>query len=132
MDHFTQGAPRDMKALLCFVSLLFCIGSVGYGCWFVTHRQYPILPLEETVSDCSWETQSVDAFNNKQLYPLLDRLCERTFFTYWKVNYWRDCEIWEEEDQECSVEPGSGGGCQICPCDNDEVTSCIIYNHIYR
>lgn len=105
-------------------SILTSLVIVGIVCWFYIQRSlYPILPLEETVSDCSWSTQSVDEFNNKQLYPLLDELCNRVFFTYYKVNYWRDCEIWEDDNQECTIEPGSAGGCQICPCDNDEVRS---------
>ena len=109
-----------MTVLRLCVVLIFSVCICTIGSWFLTHQEYPI-HYPETLSDCSWEPQSVDNFNNEKLYPLLKSLCERVFFTYWKVNYWRDCEIWEDDNQECSFEPGSVGGCQICPCDNDEV-----------
>lgn len=110
-----------------FASLTSSLLVVGIISWIVTHNNYPIRPMEETISDCLWTTQSVDEFNNKQLYPLLDDLSNRVFFTYYKVNYWRDCEIWEDDSQECSTEPGEAGGCQICPCDTDEVSSFTKY-----
>ena len=103
--------------LLLFFFIIFFIGS-GSIWIYVKWSLFPISPLTEIVSDCEWSPHRVDIFNNEKLYPALESLCERIFFTYFKVNYWRDCEIWPEEEGECTSESGS---CDICPCDSDEV-----------
>jgi len=104
--------------IFAFIAALALATGVS---WWRTSTQYPLEPLTSTISDCAWSPQSVDSFNNHKLYPLLNLLTERIFFTYWKVNYWRDCEIWEDDHAECTWEPGKVGGCQICPCDTEEI-----------
>uniref|UniRef100_A0A4X2KC00 Endoplasmic reticulum oxidoreductase 1 beta n=1 Tax=Vombatus ursinus TaxID=29139 RepID=A0A4X2KC00_VOMUR len=52
---------------------------------------------------------SIDSFNTYKIFPKIQKLLERDYFRYYKVNLMRPCPFWAEDGQcsikDCHVEP---------------------------
>ncbi|CAG7854695.1 ERO1-like protein 2; AltName: Full=Endoplasmic reticulum oxidoreductin-1-like protein B; Flags: Precursor [Serendipita indica DSM 11827] len=57
-------------------------------------RQPPLGPIETTL--CNYET--VESVND-ELFETLHQLVETPFFRYYKVDLYRDCPFWEDDDK---------------------------------
>ncbi|GMT28408.1 hypothetical protein PFISCL1PPCAC_19705, partial [Pristionchus fissidentatus] len=77
----------------------------------------------ESVESCSCLAPSIDLFNAK-FHPVLQKLLNRDFFRYFKVNMDKTCPFWAD-DRECASRE-----CGIESCD-DKVPSGL-RQHLYR
>jgi len=41
--------------------------------------------LDSDIGDCACSVESVDFFNNDQVFPVVDELMQRNYFRYYKV-----------------------------------------------
>jgi len=41
--------------------------------------------LDGDIGDCTCSIESVDVFNNQEVFPVIDRLMQRNYFRYYKV-----------------------------------------------
>lgn len=41
--------------------------------------------LDGDIGDCACNVESVDFFNNEQVFPVIDALTQRNYFRYYKV-----------------------------------------------
>jgi hypothetical protein len=76
--------------------------------------------MDELVSDCCCTAETLTQTNSK-LLPVLDDLAHTQFFKYFKVQMDAPCPFWAMQ-QMC----GTGGGCQVCVCEKDEVPDEIL------
>ncbi|KAM4663510.1 ERO1-like protein alpha [Discoglossus pictus] len=67
------------------------------------------------LDDCLCDVESIDQFNNHKLYPKLQKLLERDYFKYYKVNLKKPCPFWGDSNR-CGVRD-----CAVKPCDSNEV-----------
>uniref|UniRef100_A0A8C9T6K5 Endoplasmic reticulum oxidoreductase 1 beta n=1 Tax=Scleropages formosus TaxID=113540 RepID=A0A8C9T6K5_SCLFO len=67
-------------------------------------------PLTGVLDDCFCDIESIDVFNNFKIYPRIQKLTERDYFRYYKVNLKRPCPFWPD-DSQCSIKD-----CQVEPC----------------
>ncbi|MGH0139073.1 UNVERIFIED_CONTAM: hypothetical protein FKN15_068554 [Acipenser sinensis] len=67
------------------------------------------------LDDCFCDIESIDVFNNFKIYPKIQKLIERDFFRYYKVNLKRPCPFWPD-DGHCSIKD-----CQVEPCPESKV-----------
>ncbi|VDK41948.1 unnamed protein product [Anisakis simplex] len=51
---------------------------------------------------------SIDEFNNRKVYPLLQKLLKKDFFRFYKVNMEKKCPFWVDERECASKECGIG------------------------
>ncbi|XP_033861126.1 ERO1-like protein beta isoform X3 [Acipenser ruthenus] len=71
--------------------------------------------LTGVLDDCFCDIESIDVFNNFKIYPKIQKLIERDFFRYYKVNLKRPCPFWPD-DGHCSIKD-----CQVEPCPESKV-----------
>ncbi|XP_066550356.1 ERO1-like protein alpha [Amia ocellicauda] len=61
------------------------------------------------LDDCTCDVESIDAFNNQQLFPKLQKLLESEYFRFYKVNLNKPCPFWIDNNQcgsrHCAVKP---------------------------
>ncbi|XP_067940008.1 ERO1-like protein alpha [Watersipora subatra] len=67
------------------------------------------------VDDCSCTVESVDLFNNNQIYEQLTDLLATDYFKYYPVDLLTPCTIWKDEGT-CSL-----SNCGVKACTEDEV-----------
>jgi ERO1-like protein alpha len=60
------------------------------------------LQLQGNIDDCLCNVDTVDAFNNNQLFPRLKSLLSNDFFRFYKVDLARECPFWED-DSKCAI-----------------------------
>lgn len=72
-------------------------------------------PESEQIVDCCCTTGTVELANNDGLYDVLSQIQDTTFFKIFKVDFSGECQFWNS-DGLCSKP-----GCQVCPCDDDEI-----------
>jgi len=41
--------------------------------------------LDGDIGDCACTIESVDVFNNQEVFPIIDQLMQRNYFRYYKV-----------------------------------------------
>jgi ERO1-like protein alpha len=75
-----------------------------------------ILNPERIIDDCCCKVESVSSENKRFLKPWLDKIVDRTFFKFFKLNLYKECSHWAVSSY-CS----RGGGCNICECDKNEI-----------
>ncbi|VDM37111.1 unnamed protein product [Toxocara canis] len=106
-----DGCLRPL-ALAAF-ALLVCLSGAqfepGQTCFCKT---------PEGIGDCGCDPTSIDEFNNERVFPLLQRLLQKDFFRFYKVNMEKSCPFWVDERECVSKE------CGIGYCD-DEVPSAL-------
>ncbi|KAM8972221.1 ERO1-like protein beta [Pelodytes ibericus] len=71
--------------------------------------------LTGALDDCFCDVESIDEFNNYKLFPKLQKLQERDYFRYYRVNLKRPCPFWPD-DGHCSVKD-----CHVEPCPESKV-----------
>ncbi|KAG8444526.1 hypothetical protein GDO86_009621 [Hymenochirus boettgeri] len=71
--------------------------------------------LTGVLDDCFCDVESIDAFNNYKIFPKLQKLQERDYFRYYKVNLKRPCPFWVD-DGHCSIKD-----CHVEPCPESKI-----------
>ncbi|KAJ8246131.1 hypothetical protein GJAV_G00263960 [Gymnothorax javanicus] len=71
--------------------------------------------LTGVLDDCFCDIESIDVFNNFKIYPSIQKLVERDYFKYYKVNLKRPCPFWPD-DGHCSIKD-----CQVEPCPESKI-----------
>ena len=60
------------------------------------------------MEECCCDVETVDALNQKRIFPLLSPLLKMSFFRFYRVNLNRGCPFWPEDGQcvlrSCHVE----------------------------
>uniref|UniRef100_A0A4X2K705 Endoplasmic reticulum oxidoreductase 1 beta n=1 Tax=Vombatus ursinus TaxID=29139 RepID=A0A4X2K705_VOMUR len=70
---------------------------------------------KEILDDCLCDIESIDSFNTYKIFPKIQKLLERDYFRYYKVNLMRPCPFWAEDGQ-CSIKD-----CHVEPCPESKV-----------
>uniref|UniRef100_A0A3B4ZQU4 ERO1-like protein alpha n=1 Tax=Stegastes partitus TaxID=144197 RepID=A0A3B4ZQU4_9TELE len=67
--------------------------------------------LTGDLDDCTCDVETVDGFNNDQLFPKLQTLLESDYFRFYKVNLNKPCPFWTVTShcglRDCAVKPCS-------------------------
>ncbi|XP_024252450.1 ERO1-like protein beta isoform X1 [Oncorhynchus tshawytscha] len=71
--------------------------------------------LTGVLDDCFCDIESIDVFNNFKIYPRIQKLTERDYFRYYRVNLNRPCPFWAD-DSHCSIKD-----CQVEPCPESKI-----------
>ncbi|KPP62671.1 ERO1-like protein beta-like [Scleropages formosus] len=80
-----------------------------------TQDQSCFCHLTGVLDDCFCDIESIDVFNNFKIYPRIQKLTERDYFRYYKVNLKRPCPFWPD-DSQCSIKD-----CQVEPCPESKI-----------
>ncbi|KAJ8341125.1 hypothetical protein SKAU_G00334160 [Synaphobranchus kaupii] len=67
------------------------------------------------LDDCTCDVESINTFNNMQLFPKLQKLLESDYFRFYKVNLNKPCPFWAE-NSHCGSRY-----CAVNPCKPNEV-----------
>uniref|UniRef100_A0A669DBG2 ERO1-like protein alpha n=1 Tax=Oreochromis niloticus TaxID=8128 RepID=A0A669DBG2_ORENI len=63
------------------------------------------------LDDCTCDVETIDRFNNDQLFPKLQSLLESDYFRFYKVNLNKPCPFWTASSEcglrDCAVQPCS-------------------------
>lgn len=61
------------------------------------------------LDDCACDVESIDRFNNEQLFPKLQALLQTDYFRFYKVNLNKPCPFWTSTShcglRDCAVKP---------------------------
>ncbi|XP_068070440.1 ERO1-like protein alpha isoform X2 [Danio rerio] len=68
-----------------------------------------------TLDDCACDVETIDKFNNKDIFPKLQKLLSSDYFRFYKVNLNNGCPFWTDHSQ-CGLKY-----CAVKPCSPDEV-----------
>lgn len=106
------------------------LGSCGWG-WFRSDNtdtkpqtqhsgqrsddQSCFCHLTGELDDCFCDVESIDVFNNFNIFPKIKKLTERDYFRYYRVNLKRPCPFWPD-DSHCSIKD-----CHVEPCPESKV-----------
>ncbi|XP_008295107.1 ERO1-like protein alpha isoform X2 [Stegastes partitus] len=71
--------------------------------------------LTGDLDDCTCDVETVDGFNNDQLFPKLQTLLESDYFRFYKVNLNKPCPFWTVTSH-CGLRD-----CAVKPCSDNEV-----------
>uniref|UniRef100_A0A665WX25 ERO1-like protein alpha n=1 Tax=Echeneis naucrates TaxID=173247 RepID=A0A665WX25_ECHNA len=93
--------------LLKYISPDVCLilmGRIRYFCFSLTK-------LTGRQDDSTCDVETIDDFNNKQLFPKLQTLLELDYFRFYKVNLNKPCPFWTVSShcglKDCAVQPCS-------------------------
>ncbi|KAL8185851.1 UNVERIFIED_CONTAM: ERO1-like protein beta [Gekko kuhli] len=89
--------------------LLLAVLTIGH-LWGATEAQ-----VTGVLDDCLCDIESIDDFNNFKIFPKIQKLLERDYFRYYKVNLKRPCPFWPD-DGHCSIRD-----CHVEPCPESKV-----------
>lgn len=67
------------------------------------------------LDDCACDVETIDGFNNDQLFPKLQTLLESDYFRFYKVNLNKACPFWTVSSH-CGLKD-----CAVKPCSPNEV-----------
>ncbi|XP_014897300.1 ERO1-like protein alpha [Poecilia latipinna] len=67
------------------------------------------------LDDCTCDVETIDSFNNEQIFPRLLPLLESHYFWFYKVNLNKPCPFWTA-DSHCGLRD-----CAVKPCSPNEV-----------
>ncbi|XP_078090050.1 ERO1-like protein alpha [Mustelus asterias] len=106
-----------------FFLLLFCIAPT----WSKEHTsvkkqldvQESSLQITGYLDDCTCDVETIQDFNNKKLFPKVQKLLESDYFRYYKVNLKKPCPFWSDISY-CGLKD-----CAVQPCEPDEVPAGI-------
>uniref|UniRef100_A0A7E4ZTY0 Endoplasmic oxidoreductin n=1 Tax=Panagrellus redivivus TaxID=6233 RepID=A0A7E4ZTY0_PANRE len=63
---------------------------------------------DEAVESCPCSGNSIDKFNNEKVFPVLQRLLQKDFFKFYKVNMESPCPFWQDNracaSRHCGIE----------------------------
>ncbi|XP_058691649.1 ERO1-like protein beta [Poecile atricapillus] len=80
------------------------------GCVLTAEAQ-----LTGVLDDCLCDIESIDDFNTFKIFPKIQKLQERDYFRYYKVNLKRPCPFWAD-DGHCSIKD-----CHVEPCPESKI-----------
>ncbi|XP_061468525.1 ERO1-like protein alpha [Rhineura floridana] len=104
--------PLPRRALVAVVVFLGCAsaqpppGSAEQRCF---------CQVTGHLDDCSCDVETIDGYNNKKIFPILQNLLESDYFRYYKVNLNKPCPFWGD-NSHCGIRD-----CAVKPCPSDEV-----------
>ncbi|XP_005291245.1 ERO1-like protein beta [Malaclemys terrapin pileata] len=101
-----RGAARRTAAGTGLAVSLLLLGSI----WSPVEAQ-----LTGVLDDCLCDIESIDDFNTYKIFPNIQKLQERDYFRYYKVNLKRPCPFWAD-DGHCSIRD-----CHVEPCPESKV-----------
>ncbi|KAM9156703.1 ERO1-like protein beta [Pangshura tecta] len=101
-----RGAGRRTAAGTGLAVRLLLLGSI----WSPVEAQ-----LTGVLDDCLCDIESIDDFNTYKIFPKIQKLQERDYFRYYKVNLKRPCPFWAD-DGHCSIRD-----CHVEPCPESKV-----------
>uniref|UniRef100_A0A803YHR0 Endoplasmic reticulum oxidoreductase 1 beta n=1 Tax=Meleagris gallopavo TaxID=9103 RepID=A0A803YHR0_MELGA len=78
------------------------------------------LVLTGVLDDCLCDIESIDDFNTFKIFPKIQKLQERDYFRYYKVNLKRPCPFWAD-DGHCSIKD-----CHVEPCPEVCIRYCTV------
>ncbi|KAF5901718.1 ERO1-like protein alpha, partial [Clarias magur] len=62
-----------------------------------------------TLDDCACDVETIDTFNNRKLFPQLQKLLSSDYFRFYKVNLNNPCPFWTDSGhcglRDCAVKP---------------------------
>uniref|UniRef100_A0A8C1XQP2 ERO1-like protein alpha n=1 Tax=Cyprinus carpio TaxID=7962 RepID=A0A8C1XQP2_CYPCA len=67
------------------------------------------------LDDCACDVETIDSFNNKEIFPKLQKLLSSDYFRFYKVNLNNPCPFWTDHSQ-CGLKY-----CAVKPCTEGEV-----------
>ncbi|OCT80106.1 hypothetical protein XELAEV_18026911mg [Xenopus laevis] len=100
---------KSIKSIGLFVTPLLLLTLV------LTSSGINEYQLTGVLDDCFCDVESIDVFNNYKIFPKLQKLQERDYFRYYKVNLKRPCPFWPD-DGHCSIKD-----CHVEPCPESKV-----------
>ncbi|XP_068795303.1 ERO1-like protein beta isoform X1 [Struthio camelus] len=100
------GAARSTAARTVLAARLLAVLS----CVLTAEAQ-----LTGVLDDCLCDIESIDDFNTFKIFPKIQKLQERDYFRYYKVNLKRPCPFWAD-DGHCSIKD-----CHVEPCPESKV-----------
>ncbi|KAG9336713.1 hypothetical protein JZ751_003061 [Albula glossodonta] len=122
--HFMQHRRRIAMDFIVKVLLLLGVFPLYHSTDSVlstaSHRCF--CQVTGHLDDCTCDVESIDAFNNKQLFPKLQKLLESDYFRFYKVNLNKPCPFWAEISL-CGLK-----NCAVNPCKPNEVPEGIKSN----
>lgn len=89
-----------------FLILLLVCGSADSRCF---------CQVTGDLDDCACDVETIDSFNNEQLFPQLKKLLESDYFRFYKVNLNKPCPFWTASSH-CGLRD-----CAVKPCEPNEV-----------
>ncbi|XP_047437451.1 ERO1-like protein alpha [Mugil cephalus] len=95
-----------LLVLLFLLFLLSLLSSVDCRCF---------CQVTGDLDDCACDVETIDGFNNDQLFPKLQSLLESDYFRFYKVNLNKPCPFWTA-DSHCGLRD-----CAVKPCSLNEV-----------
>jgi len=72
--------------------------------------------LSGQIDDCFCDIETLETFNNKEVYPLLQKLIKKKFFRYYKVNLFKPCMYFDGDAGLCENE-----SCGVKTCEPEEL-----------
>uniref|UniRef100_A0A8C5M3I2 Endoplasmic reticulum oxidoreductase 1 beta n=1 Tax=Leptobrachium leishanense TaxID=445787 RepID=A0A8C5M3I2_9ANUR len=102
MSKAARGCVRIVTPVLLLLALNLPTTRCGYQ-------------LTGVLDDCFCDVESIEAFNNYKIFPKLQKLQERDYFRYYKVNLKRPCPFWADDGQ-CSIKD-----CHVEPCPESKI-----------
>ncbi|KAK6106167.1 Endoplasmic Reticulum Oxidoreductin 1 (ERO1) family protein [Brugia pahangi] len=90
-----------------FMLLLLCLLGCEVWAQFEPNREC-FCKLQGIIDDCRCTAESIDDFNNYEVFPILQKLLTRDFFRFYKVNMEKTCPFWPDDRQCLSKECGIG------------------------
>ncbi|OZC12517.1 endoplasmic oxidoreductin-1 family protein [Onchocerca flexuosa] len=90
-----------------FVLLLLCV--LEYKVWAQLQPDKDCFCKSlGLIDDCRCTAESIDDFNNYEVFPILQQLLTRDFFKFYKVNMEKECPFWPDDRMCMSKECGIG------------------------
>ncbi|KAA0710953.1 ERO1-like protein alpha [Triplophysa tibetana] len=84
-----------MKVFLLLVSVLARVHvTTGES---AAHRCF--CQVTGTLDDCACDVETIDKFNNKDIFPKLQKLLSSDYFRFYKVNLNNPCPFWSDHSQ---------------------------------
>ncbi|KAK7929832.1 hypothetical protein WMY93_006227 [Mugilogobius chulae] len=89
-------------ALVLALLLLLQVGSSCARCF---------CQVSGELDDCACDVETIDRFNNEQMFPKLQTLLQSDYFRFYKVNLNKACPFWTSSShcglRDCAVKPCS-------------------------
>ncbi|XP_038634826.1 ERO1-like protein alpha isoform X1 [Scyliorhinus canicula] len=71
------------------------------------------------LDDCTCDVETIQGFNNRKLFPKIQKLLESDYFRYYKVNLKKPCPFWSDSSH-CGLKD-----CAVQPCEPNEIPAGI-------
>ncbi|XP_063040715.1 ERO1-like protein alpha [Engraulis encrasicolus] len=98
---------RKAKLSLPLCGIVFL--AVIHGARSSSAAQRCFCTVTGSLDDCACDVETIDSFNNKQLFPKLQKLLATDYFRFYKVNLNKPCPFWTDNNycgsRYCAVKP---------------------------